>query len=250
MNATGDIRLQNLTLGYDRHPAVHHVTGRIAAGERLAIIGPNGAGKSTLIKGIAGVLRPLSGEVQMKDVARRGIAFLPQMSELDRSFPIRVYDLVAMGAWHRLGLFGGLTKAERQRVGDAIAAVGLSGFEERAVGTLSGGQLQRALFARLLLQDAQVILLDEPFAAIDTRTVSDLVAVIHGWSGEGRTVIAVLHDMDLVREHFPTSLLLARETIAWGHTTTVLTDDNLDRARRMNEAFDESAHICARPDAA
>jgi zinc/manganese transport system ATP-binding protein len=239
------LAFRDLTLGYDRHPAVHHLDGEVKDGALLAVCGPNGAGKSTLLKGIAGALRPLSGTINRAAFAAEEIAYLPQAAELDRTFPIPVYDLVAMGLWHRLGLFGGVKRADRARIEEAISAVGLEGFEARPVGTLSGGQMQRALFARLLLQDARLILLDEPFTALDAGTVADLVALIERWNGEGRTVIAVLHDMDLVREHFREVLLLARSKVAWGTTGEVLTPENLLQARRMCEAWDEAAHACA-----
>ncbi|MBM3555718.1 MAG: ATP-binding cassette domain-containing protein, partial [Alphaproteobacteria bacterium] len=126
----------------------------------------------------------------------------------------------------------------------ALAAVGLAGFETRPIGTLSVGQLQRALFARILLQDAPLILLDEPFNALDGRTVADLLAVVRRWHGESRTVVAILHDLDQVRRIFPTTILLAREVVSWGPTETVLTAANLDRARLMAEAWDDNAAVC------
>ena len=131
----------------------------------------------------------------------------------------------------------------RDRVG--IAAVGLAGFENRPVGTLSGGQLQRALFARVLVQDSRLILLDEPFAAIDSHTTADLVAILKRWSGEGRTVIAVLHDHEAVKAHFPQTLLLARACVAWGPTGEALNAEHLLAARRMCEAFHDDAPVCA-----
>ena len=239
------LAFRDLTLGYDRHPAVHHLDGDVADGALLAVCGPNGAGKSTLLKGIAGVLKPLSGSIRRSDLPAREVAYLPQAAEVDRSFPIDVYDLVAMGLWRRTGLFGGISRKDRSRIEDAIAAVGLSGFEARPIGTLSGGQMQRTLFARLLLQDARLILLDEPFTALDFGTVADLVALVERWNGEGRTVLAVLHDMELVRAHFPQTLLLARSPVAWGKTPDVLTPANLSRARHMCEAWDDAAHACA-----
>ena len=239
------LAFRDLTLGYDRHPAVHHLDGDVADGALLAVCGPNGAGKSTLLKGIAGVLKPLSGTIRRSDLPTREVAYLPQAAEVDRSFPIDVYDLVAMGLWRRTGLFGGISRADRSRIEDAIAAVGLSGFEARPIGTLSGGQMQRTLFARLLLQDARLILLDEPFTALDSGTVADLIALVERWNGEGRTVLAVLHDMELVRAHFPQTLLLARSPVAWGKTGDVLTPANLSRARHMCEAWDDAAHACA-----
>ena len=238
------IRLDDLTLGYDRHPAVHHLSGEIAAGSLTAIVGPNGAGKSTLLKGIAGALSPLGGALTLARDKR--LAYLPQSADLDRSFPIHVYDLVAMGLWGSAGIFGRIGPGARAKVEAAIAAVGLTGFERRPIGALSGGQMQRVLFARLLLQDADIILLDEPFTAIDARTTADLLALVQRWHGEARTVVAVLHDIETVRRAFPQTLLLARETVAWGATAEVLTPANLLAARRMVEAFDSHAGACER----
>lgn len=241
----GDVlAFRDLTLGYDRHPAVHHLDGTVPEGALLAVCGPNGAGKSTLLKGIAGILTPLAGEIESR-VPAREIAYLPQAAEIDRSFPIDVFDLVSTGLWRRTGMFGGVGRADRTRVEEAIAAVGLGGFEARPIGTLSGGQMQRTLFARLLLQEARLILLDEPFTALDSGTVADLVELVERWNGEGRTVLAVLHDMELVRHHFPQTLLLARETVGWGATREVLTSANLREARRMCEAWDDDAPACA-----
>lgn len=239
------ISFRNLTLGYERHPAVHHLTGTVEEGALLAVCGPNGAGKSTLLKGICGSLKPLGGTIDLHGLPPRDIAYLPQGAEIDRSFPIGVYDMVSMGLWRRAGLFGGIGRADRARIADAIAAVGLEGFEARPIGTLSGGQMQRTLFARLLLQDARVILLDEPFTALDAKTVSDLVALVRRWHGERRTVIAVLHDFELVRAAFPQTLLLARTPVAWGPTAEALGPDNLLKARRMGEAWRDNAAACA-----
>ena len=127
-----------------------------------------------------------------------------------------------MGLWSRTGLFGGVGRKDRARIEEALAAVGLTAFERRPIATLSGGQMQRALFARLLLQDAAVILLDEPFTAIDAKTTADLLDLVRRWHDEARTVIAVLHDLDTVRRVFPSTLLIAREPVAWGETQSVL----------------------------
>lgn len=240
------LKFRNLTLGYDRHPAVHHLDGAVEAGALLAVVGPNGAGKSTLFKGIVGTIKPLAGSVELGGAAVHDIAYLPQIAEIDRTFPINVYDMVAMGLWKRAGLFGGLSKAAANNaIERAIAAVRLTGFEGRAIGTLSGGQMQRMLFARLLLQDSRLIVLDEPFNAIDVNTVADLLEVVRRWHGEKRTVVAALHDIDLVKANFPQTLLLAREPVAWGDTAQVLSAANLNRARQMCEAFDEHAEACA-----
>lgn len=238
------IVLDDLTLGYDRHPAVHHLSGRIEPGTLLAVVGPNGAGKSTLLKGLIGELKPLGGQIIGGLKGRAGVAYVPQKDGIDLSYPVSVFDLVAMGLWQRRGLFGAFVGADSARISAALALVGLSGFERRAVGTLSGGQLQRALFARVSLQDAPVIVLDEPFSAIDNATVDDLIALVRGWNKEGRTIIAVLHDLALVRAYFPQTLLMARQVIAWGETASALSPANMARARAMTEAFDEAAPFC------
>jgi zinc/manganese transport system ATP-binding protein len=240
-----EVRFENLTLGYERHPAVHHLNGTVENGALVAVVGPNGAGKSTLFRGILGTLKPLAGSIERRGIDHRGISYLPQIPEIERSFPIGVYDMVAMGLWKRRGVFGAIAGKDHHAIAAAIAAVGLTGFERRAIGTLSGGQMQRMLFARLLAQDANLILLDEPFAAIDTRTSTELLALVQRWHAERRTVIAALHDVELVRAVFPQTLLLAREPVAWGPTREVLTAENLNKARRMCEAFDESAEACA-----
>jgi zinc/manganese transport system ATP-binding protein len=224
---------------------VHHLSGEVAPGALLAIVGPNGAGKSTLFRGIVGILKPLAGSIITGGLDIRDIAYLPQTTDIDRSFPISVFDLVGTGLWRSTGFFGGMGKPEREKIAQALAAVGLNGFENRTIGTLSGGQMQRMLFARLLLQDARVIVLDEPFNAVDAKTSADLFDLIRRWHGEARTVLTAMHDIDFVRTNFPETLLLAREPVAWGRTANVLTAENLLAARRMCEAFDERAELCA-----
>ena len=240
------IRFEDVTLGYGRRPAVHHLRGMIPAGSLTAVVGPNGAGKSTLLKAVAGALRPLDGRIEVVGGRAKRLAYLPQAAEIDRSFPVNVYDLVAMGLWGRVGLLGGIGRRQKNRIEEAIAAVGLTGFERRSIGTLSGGQMQRALFARLLLQDAALILLDEPFTAIDAKTTADLLDLVRRWHAEERTVVAVLHDLDVVKRTFPDPLLIAREPVAWGETGSVLSPENLLRARRMVEAHDPHASACGR----
>jgi zinc/manganese transport system ATP-binding protein len=211
MSMAAQVQFRDLTLGYDRHPAVHHLSGEIASGALLAVVGPNGAGKSTLFRGIVGILKPLAGSIATPGLDVRDIAYLPQTADIDRSFPISVFDY-------------------------------------RPIGTLSGGQMQRMLFARVLLQDARLIVLDEPFNAIDAKTSADLLVLVRRWHTEGRTVLTALHDMDLVRANFLQTLLLAREPVAWGATSEVLTAENLVAARRMCEAFDDSAAPCIADD--
>jgi zinc/manganese transport system ATP-binding protein len=154
---------------------------------------------------------------------------------------------VLLGRWSRFGGFGAAKPVDLHDARHAIEAVGLSGFERRPIDTLSVGQFQRVLFARVLLQDADLVLLDEPFAAIDSKTVADLMVLIQRWRAEKRTVVVVLHDLDQVRRDFPNALLLARELVDAGPTARVLSADNLLRARAMAEAWDEHADACEVP---
>jgi zinc/manganese transport system ATP-binding protein len=238
------IRLDDLTVCYNRHPAVHHLSGTFADGSLTAIVGPNGAGKSTLLKAIMGLLPATTGRIDHRTLAKANIAYLPQQAEIDRQFPITVLDVVMLGHWQRIGALRAVTAALRAKAIAALAAVQLADFHRRPIRSLSAGQFQRVLFARMLLQDARLILLDEPFTAIDARTTADLLAVVRDWHAERRTVIAVLHDLEQVRAHFPETLLLARSGIAWGETATVLTPENLQYARQMAEAWDDQALLC------
>ncbi|NYT64646.1 ABC transporter ATP-binding protein [Alcaligenaceae bacterium] len=229
------IVLDQVSLGWRDRVALRDISGLFSTGSLTAVVGPNGAGKSTLIKGIMGQVSPVHGHIRISGEGdtRDHIACLPQAGELDCSFPISVYDLVAMGAWRRVGPWRGFSGKDHDRVQAALDAVGLGDFGARIIGTLSGGQLQRALFARLMMHDAKILLLDEPFAAVDRHTTDDLLALMQGWHQQGRTLIAVLHDLDMVRAHFPQTLLLARQVVAWGPTEQVLTPENLHLARHL-----------------
>lgn len=239
------VELADLTIGYNRHPAIHHVSAAVPHGALVAIIGPNGSGKTTLLKGIVGALRPLGGSIRLNGCGRREIGYLPQLSEVDRSFPIAVRDLVAFGLWSRLGMLGDMGE-HRGAIAGALDTVGLTGFEHRQIGTLSGGQFQRALFARLLLQDSRLILLDEPLSEIDPDVSARLLDIVRGWHREGRTVLASMHNLAVVGDAFPDTMVLARELVAYGPTADVLTPSTLARARVRNEAFDEHAAVCRR----
>lgn len=241
------LTLDNLTVTHQRHPVVHHLSGTIPRGSLTAIVGPNGAGKSSLLEALVGRLPATTGRIQVASDVRGRMGYLPQQSQIDRSFPVRVSDAVQLGAWRSLGsLRGGSVSTQRQAQA-ALEAVGMVHFEDRLIGELSVGQFQRVLFARLLMQDARLILLDEPFNAIDARTCDDLLTLIQQWHAEGRTVVAVLHDLAQVRAHFQYTLLLAREAVAWGPTAEVLTPDHLNRALHISTHWDDNAAHCHRP---
>jgi zinc/manganese transport system ATP-binding protein len=236
------IKIQNLTVSYNFHPAVHHLNATINQGQWLAVVGPNGAGKSTLLNVLAGIITEYEGSI--KGINPNNVAYLPQQTKLDKDFPITVLELISTGLWQEIGFSGGLSDTQIERCMNALEAVGLDGFENRIINTLSGGQLQRSLFARVLMQDQQVILLDEPFNAIDTKTLTDLTSVIKEWQNKNRTIIMVTHDLEYVKDNCPTSMLLAKECIDLGSTKSVLTKENLDNAKKVSEAFDENSAWC------
>lgn len=233
------IEFKNVSIAYNQHPALQNITGAFGAGSLTAIAGPNGAGKSTLLKGLMGELPVSAGKIERNDLSIHEFGYLPQASELDRQYPLSVADIVIMGAWRKIGVLSGVTQQIAEKVHQALQAVGLEGFEGRHISALSTGQFQRVLFARLLMQEAQVIILDEPFAAVDARTTHDLLNIVKNWHEEGKTIIAVLHDFEQVRMHFPNTCLLARELIAWGATQDVMKPENLLRARALAENWDD-----------
>ncbi len=238
------ITLKNITISYDRHPAVHHLSGEFSAGSLTAITGANGAGKSSLLKAIAGVLQPFEGSIEFNGITQREIAYLPQAADLQRDFPLNILQMVVSGCFQKTGAFGAISKEQRQNALKAIERVGLADFTERTLDSLSAGQFQRALFARLLVQDAKLILLDEPFTAVDDNTSKKLMSIIQDWHSQGRTVLCVLHDFEQIREYFPECLLLARKLVAWGKSREVLTPENLLPASFFKEAIGNSHEVC------
>jgi len=216
----GRVALRDVMVRYGRRLALEGLTGQFQSGSLTAVVGANGAGKSTLLAAIAGTVPVAGGAVDCP--ARDRLAYLPQLAAIDRDFPLSVAELIALGGWRELGAFRAPDAVLHARAAAAAATVGLAGRLKRRIGELSIGELQRALFARVILQDAAVILLDEPFAAVDAQTTSVLLDQVVRWHREGRTVIAVLHDLELVRARFPITLVLARRCLAWGPTEMAL----------------------------
>lgn len=233
---SGIRKLTNLTAinveshSYGNIQALESCKFKINEQDLIAIIGPNGAGKSTLVKILAGLFSPTKGTVSHSNLLPIDIAYLAQRTEIDRTFPIKVEDVIAMGMWPRTRASKGLTAADHGRIADILERVGLSGYEKRSISQLSGGQLQRMLFGRVMAQEAKLILLDEPFAGVDQPTVAHLLGLIREWHKEGKTIVAVLHDIPIVRKVFPLTALIARSLIAYGPTEEVLTIDNLTKA--------------------
>ncbi|WP_375457793.1 metal ABC transporter ATP-binding protein [uncultured Enterovirga sp.] len=234
---TAVVDCRDLSLGYAGRPALQGLDGIVARGERLAVVGPNGAGKTTFLRALAGEIGVLSGQLRLRIPGEGTIGYLPQAADLDRSFPITAAEFAGTGLWKRLGPFARLHREERRALAEALARTGLEPLSHCLLSELSGGQLQRLLFARTLLQDPCLILLDEPFASVDAETTSDLLEILKAWHVDGRTIIASLHDLGQVRDHFPRTLLLAGRPIAWGSTTNVLTPTNLRLASGRASPF-------------
>jgi zinc/manganese transport system ATP-binding protein len=220
MEVDGGVLLRDVTVRYGRRVALEAVSGEFISGSLTAVVGANGAGKSTLLAAIAGMVRLAGGVVVC--AARQRLAYLPQIASIDRAYPLTVSELITLGGWREFGAFRSPGTALRERAAAVAETVGLAGRLGWPIGEISVGELQRALFARLILQDAAVILVDEPFAAVDAQTVAVLLDHVMRWHQEGRTVIAVLHDLDLVQAHFPSTLVLARRCVAWGKTEMAL----------------------------
>lgn len=210
--------------------ALCDVTCSISKESMTAVVGPNGGGKSTLIKLIAGLFDATDGQINRHGLKPSDIAYLAQRTEIDRTFPIKVEDVVAMGLWPKITSSTRYNKHHHGIIEDILDKVGLSGMGRRSISQLSGGQLQRLFFGRVMAQDAQLILLDEPFAGIDQPTVSHLIGLIQGWHKSGKTIVAVLHDINMVRNLFPETILIARSLISSGVTNQVLTPENLTKA--------------------
>lgn len=236
------IEFKNLTLYYDRKktPAIRNLTGRVAKGTLTAVTGPNGGGKTTLLKTMAGLLGPRSGMQIDSNLRAHEIGYLSQSPEFDLQFPLSVRDFVSLGRLPERGLFRALGELDHRQIDQSLHTVGLSDLAQEPLDSLSGGQLQRARFARLAAQQAKLLLLDEPLSAVDAETGKDLIAVIRDWHRSGLTIVIVLHETSLVREICPETLLMATEPIAWGATEEVLTPENRRRAHAVTAGLPHS----------
>lgn len=239
--APGPIRLTGVALNRDSRPVVRGLSGVFPPGSMTAVAGPNGAGKSTLLHALAGALPLTGGTIDRGGLDPGDIALLPQDGRLDRGFPISCRDFIALGSTARAGWFRRIGPDEFAAADRALAAAGLDGLGGRPIGALSAGQFQRVLFARTMVRDASVILLDEPFSAVDSATEAGLMAIVRAWHAEGRTVIAVLHDLDLIRADFPETLILGRDPPVWGETSAILTPRAIRDARLRAPLPEEAA---------
>ncbi|MFK3706202.1 metal ABC transporter ATP-binding protein [Klebsiella sp. NPDC088457] len=215
------IELDHLVAGYEELAITPALNGVIAAGSLTAIVGLNGCGKSTLLKTLAGFIPPVSGRLRWTR-SRPVIGWLAQRHALESQFPLTVRDVVSQGAWPHVSLLRGIGKDFRRRIGAALERVGLASMATTPIEALSGGQFQRMLFARVMVQQAPLVMLDEPFTGIDESTSRELMTLILEMHQQGQTVLAVLHDNHRVAEHFPETLLLEPQRARWGDTDEVL----------------------------
>ncbi|PPQ29333.1 hypothetical protein CCS01_21910 [Rhodopila globiformis] len=214
MTAVPAVTLHNVELRHGARVIVSGLSGTFAPGSLTALVGANGSGKTTLLRALAGLHPLAAGRIDRGGLRPRDIALLAQGSHLDRAFPITCEEVVALGG-SRLGPFRAVDAKRWAAARAALDRVGLAGMEHRQIQALSAGQFQRVLFARTIVQEASLILLDEPFTAVDAATTCLLLSVIRDWHAQGRTVIAVLHDLELVRRHFPRTLSLTDATGTW-----------------------------------
>ena len=224
------IELENVSVRYDQALALENVTLRLKRGERVAVVGPNGAGKSTLFHVIAGVVRPTAGQVRIYGSGPGGhicVGYVPQRKVIDWDFPVTVTDVVMMGRVGKMGFFRWPARRDREVVRAALDEVGMSAFADRQIGELSGGQQQRVFLARVLAQEAELLLMDEPLTGLDMPSQEAILALIDRIQAQGVTVMVASHDLNQASEQFPAMLLLNRRLIAFGAPHEVLTTPNL-----------------------
>jgi ABC-type Mn2+/Zn2+ transport system ATPase subunit len=238
------IEIKDLTVAYNRVPAIHHLNLKIDSGHCVALMGPNGAGKTTLLKTIAGLMKVETGKIIFhglaQKIAAREIAYLPQREQVDWDFPITVRALVEMGCYMGLGWWRRFGPEYRTAVDQAIAAMHLESLASRQISALSGGQQQRAFLARSLAQKARIFLLDEPFTGLDRPSQDSLARTMRSLADEGYTVIASHHDLKNAAEFFDQIIFLNGELIAFGESHSVCTEENL--ARTFNTEIFSGAH--------
>lgn len=228
------LAVRGLTVTYGEKPVVFSLDFDAPAGSLTAVVGPNGAGKSTLLKAVLDIVPKLSGTVSVFGMplvrSRSRIAYVPQRASVDWDFPTDVRDVVTMGLYRRLGLLRRIGREDRAHVEACLERVGMSGFARRQIGQLSGGQQQRVFLARALAQNADLYLLDEPFAGVDAATEHAIFDVLMALRDEGRTVVCVHHDLSTVAARFDRVLLMNVRGIAEGSVSTTFTPDNLQTA--------------------
>lgn len=230
------LRFRDVTVRYGRQVALDHVTVSVACGSLTAVLGPNGAGKSTFLRAVLGWMPLDSGEIRIGDAHTQHLlprlAYLPQRQSIDWDFPITVRGVVEQGRYPSLRWYQRFSARDRERVDRALAELDITDLGNRQIRMLSGGQQQRVFLARALAQGADIFLLDEPFAGLDLHATEELAHILRGWEAQGRTVLAVVHDLSLARAHFRNGVLLNTRLVAAGPIETVLTEETIHAAYR------------------
>lgn len=231
MNAAPPIEAHDLTVAYRKRPVLWNIDFKLPEGQLIGLIGPNGAGKSTLIKAIMGLLQFTSGFVKVYgkpfDRQRERVAYVPQRETVDWDFPTNALDVVLMGRYGRLSLLGRPNKADREIALECLKKVSMEAYAERQISQLSGGQQQRVFLARALAQNADIYLMDEPFAGVDVSTEKAIIVLLKELKNQGKTILVVHHDLHTVAEYFDWVMLLNMRLVAFGPTSEILTDEQL-----------------------
>lgn len=224
------LEVSHLSVTYRYQPVLSHVSLRVQRGQMVVVVGPNGAGKSTLLKAILGLVAIDNGEIRVFGrpvaAARRQIAYVPQTDSADWDFPVTVREVVLMGRYGALGWIGRPRKRDWEIVAQSLETVGMSALAERHIRQLSGGQQQRVFLARALAQQSEILLLDEPFAGVDARTQGVLFDLMDRFARDGKTLIVVDHNLQMLHR-FDAVLLLNQRVIAYGPPGEVVNEANL-----------------------
>jgi len=227
------ISVTELTVDYDGVTAIEDVNFMVSAEKLTAIVGPNGAGKSTLIKALLGLIPTRTGTISCFGTSpkqyRKNISYVPQRAQIDWEFPANVFDVVAMGLYGELGLLRRFSSAHKDRVHSALTDVDMADFAARQISQLSGGQQQRVFLARSIVQDAELILLDEPFGGIDAKSEAVIVDILRRQKQNGKSIVAVHHDLSTVKDYFDDVILLNKTVTAFGPVNDVFTKSNVEK---------------------
>ncbi len=225
------IEVHDLTVSYDQSPVLWNVDLSLPSGKLIGILGPNGAGKSTLIKAIMGLVKPTSGYVKIFDKTlqdvRSRISYVPQRESVDWNFPASVLDVVMMGTYGKLGLFKRPGKKEKEIALGCLDQVGMMSFVNRQISELSGGQQQRVFIARALAQEADLYLMDEPFAGVDMATETAIFQLLKDMTSKGKTIVVVHHDIHSAMNYFDWIIMLNLHLVGSGPTELVMTEELL-----------------------
>ncbi len=245
------LEVEDLNVNYGKTPVLWNVSLKVPKGVLVGILGPNGAGKSTFLKSILGLVKPMSGMIEFlgraSSLVKSQVAYVPQRGSVDWDFPITALEVVLMGRFGRLGFLNRPRKADKEAAMRALELVGMSAFKDRQIGELSGGQQQRLFVARALLQEAEILLLDEPFAGVDLTTEKAMISLLKEWKKEGKTVFVVHHDLPTVSEYFDWVILLNTRLVAAGPVSEVFTKENIASAFGKNHTlFEEAAFLSAK----